>query len=146
MTLKPSVICIGAVLSVACSGAAPLRAETKPDIGSLTTGRITVLATPVTSFNRVSGSETHFGKLEFRGGLVLTAPGAPNFGGWSGLAMEPDAKRFVAVSDAGVWMTGSISYDGIHPMALTDTRMGPLLSQDGNPLKRYRDRDAEAVA
>ena len=141
-----SALCAVAAVSVAFLGASPLRAETKPDVGSLAAGPVSVAATPITSFNRIGGSETQFGKLEFRGGLVLTAPDARNFGGWSGLALDADGKRFVAVSDAGVWMTGAIAYDGARPAKLTDTRMGPILAQDGKPLKRNRDRDAEAVA
>ena len=36
--------------------------------------------------------------------LVLTSPVAAIFGGWSGLALDPDGKGFFAVSDAGTWI------------------------------------------
>ena len=46
--------------------------------------------------------------------MVLTSP-SPNFGGWSGLVLDDDAKSLLAISDTGVWMTGTIAYDGMHP-------------------------------
>jgi hypothetical protein len=118
----------------------------KPDITKLAPRAITVEAARISSFNRAGGGGDRFGKLIFRGGLVLTAPGAPNFGGWSGLAVDDDGRDFVAVSDSGVWLTGTIAYDGDAPQRVVDARLGPLLALDGKPLRRPRDRDAEAVA
>lgn len=122
-------------------------ADTKPPAMTRKAGPITVTATPITTFTRQSLSSAKvFGKLEFVGGLLLTVPDEPNFGGWSGLALDADAKRFVAVSDAGAWLTGAMTYkDGV-VTGLTDTQMGPLLGMDGAPLQRRRDRDSEAVA
>jgi hypothetical protein len=122
------------------------QADVKPDPSKLVPASITVEARPITSFNRVGSAETRFGRLDFRGGLVLTAPDTPNFGGWSGLAVDADGKGFAAVSDSGVWMTGSLAYADGRPAAITNARLGPLLALDGKPLKRNRDRDAEAIA
>ena len=121
-------------------------ADTKPDTSKLEAGPISISAAAITSFQRTGGSETRFGKLNFRGGLVLTAPGEPNFGGWSGFVLDDDGKSFIAVSDSGVWLKGAIRYQSAAPMAIDNARMGPLLASDGRPLKRARDRDAEAMA
>jgi hypothetical protein len=135
------------ILAVLAFAFAPSgRADPKPSIGGLEAGPVTVTATPITSFNRTGSTTTRFGKLEFRGGLVLAAPGNKYFGGWSGLVLDADGKAFTSVSDGGVWMTGAITYTNGAPSAITDARIGPLLALDGKNLKRNRDRDAEAIA
>lgn len=119
-------------------------AETKPGLTSLEVTELKISAQPVSSFGR-AGTKGDTGKLSFRGGLVLSADHA-NFGGWSGLALEDDGRKFIAVSDAGAWMAGEITYNGEAPSGVRDARMGPLLTLDGKNLKKGRDRDAEAVA
>lgn len=120
-------------------------AQGKPDPTRLVVGPITISAAPITSFNRGGVGRVDTGKLEFLGGLVLTAPDNPNFGGWSGLAFDADGKSFVSVSDSGIWLTGTLMMDGTAPKSIDNARMGPLLGQDGKPHKRPRDRDAEAI-
>ena len=121
-------------------------ADPKPDIAKLKPAPVTVSAAALSGFQRLSGSETRFGKLEFRGGLVLTAPGVENFGGWSGLVVDADGKGFLTVSDAGAWMTGRIEYAGDKPTGISDARLGPIRAQGDKTLKKRKDRDAEAVA
>ena len=120
-------------------------AQGKPDPTRLVTGPVTISAAPFTSFNRAGVGSVDTGKLDFLGGLVLTAPDNPNFGGWSGLAFDADGKSFVSVSDSGIWMTGTLMLDGTTPKGIDNARMGPLLGQDGKPHRRPRDRDAEAI-
>lgn len=135
----------GSVIAFAVMFAASSQADTKPDIATLEAGAISVSAVPIKSFSRSGSNQTHFGKLDFRGGLVLSAPGTRNFGGWSGLVFDPDGKGFASISDSGVWMTGVLRYaDGV-PVAITGAKIGPLLALDGKPLKRSRDRDAESL-
>jgi hypothetical protein len=74
----------------------------------------------------------------------LTSP-STNFGGWSGLEIDPDGRKIVAVSDAGVWMTAELVYDGALLKDLKAARLGPLLATNGKPLTSERDRDAEGV-
>jgi hypothetical protein len=62
------------------------RAEEKPESGEVPE-TITVEARPIASFDRVEPGKTHFGKLKWLGGLVLTSPSS-HFGGWSGLAVD----------------------------------------------------------
>lgn len=136
---RPAAAVVAFVLLIA-----PVHAQGKPDTVGLETEPIDVAARPLEQFDKTASGKTRFGRLEWRGGLVLSSP-AESFGGWSGLAMEADGKSFVAVSDAGTWLTGEIAYTGTRPSGIKNTRLGPLLGQGDKTLKRNRDRDAEAV-
>ncbi|MCC7251142.1 esterase-like activity of phytase family protein [Hyphomicrobium sp.] len=106
---------------------------------------IEVHARPIASFARSGGAPLLHRRLAWRGGLVLTST-SPHFGGWSGLTLSRDGKHFVAVSDAGVWMTGALAYDDdSRPQGLSGVRIGGLRTLKGGPLTRMRDRDAEAI-
>ena len=48
---------------------------------------ITVVATPIRSFDPSDASKTRFAALTFRGGLLLRSPDS-HFGGWSGLRLS----------------------------------------------------------
>lgn len=130
-----------ALAVVLCAGFAI--ADTKPAMNKLSPGPFTLKTSPISSFGR-AGQPVSTGELEWRGGLLLQSE-HKNFGGWSGLAIERDGRRFVAVSDAGAWMTGEITYSGNAPSGINRPRIGPLLTRDGQNLTRGRDRDAEAV-
>lgn len=119
-------------------------ADAKPDISNLQAAPIVVKALPLTSFAR-SGPDRPLGKLTFLGGLVLTSP-SPYFGGWSGLLVDDDAKRLIALSDSGVWMEATLKYAGLRPMGIMDAVLGPLLEKGGHPISRARDRDSESIA
>lgn len=106
---------------------------------------IAVEARPIRHFSRTDVTRTRFGKLEFRGGLVLTST-SPYFGGWSALALDARGHRLLAISDTGAWMTGEIVYDGAKPAGLAGAVVGPLLDKDGAPFKSWRDRDSEGLA
>ena len=105
---------------------------------------IEVTARPIQYFARGGAAQKRFGRLEFRGGLVL-ASAAKAFGGLSGLAIEPDGRRFIAVSDEGAWLTGEIVYDKDAPSGIRNAKMGPFRGIGGRPLDKKRDLDAEAV-
>jgi hypothetical protein len=132
----------GAVALTAAATPAALAA--KPKTADHESGAVDVAAKPIRDFFRLGTGKT-FGALTFRGGLVLSSADE-RFGGWSGIAMDPDGRRFLAVSDAGTWLLADLVYDGKQPAAVTTARMGPLLASDGRPLTRLRDRDPEAVA
>lgn len=93
---------------------------------------------------RLSDRDDHLGPLTFLGGLVLTSP-SPYFGGWSALALDPAATRFVAVSDAGLWLTGRFTERDGRLAGVEDTELGPLLGPNGAPLALSRRGDAESV-
>jgi hypothetical protein len=119
-------------------------ANMKPSTKGLTTQDISVEATPIAAFDKSDASQTRFGSLEWRGGLVLTS-NAANFGGWSGLAVDDGGKRLIAVSDGGTWLTANLTYEGSKPSALAGARIGAITARDGSNLRKTRDRDAEAV-
>lgn len=120
-------------------------AYVKPSAADIEAEAIEVAARPITSFSRVT-SDTRFGKLEFRGGLVLTSS-SRNFGGWSGLLLDDTGRNLVAVSDAGAWMTARIGYDSLRrPIAIENARLGSLKALSSKSLRKNRDRDAEALA
>ncbi len=118
----------------------------KPSMVDLVTGPISVEAKPLEGFDRVDRDKTKFGKLTWRGGLVLTSP-SNYFGGWSGLAIDPDGKNFFAITDAGAWMSGTLTSDAKGaPTGMTDVTLGAIQSEKGDPLLRKKDQDAEGLA
>lgn len=119
-------------------------AEPKPNPQKLEVRSIAVAAKPISVFDRTNPNQKRFGKLTFVGGLQLSSK-EKSFGGWSGLAIDKDGEGFVAVSDAGLWMTGRLSYKGGVLSGVEETRAGPLKALSGKNLRRERDRDAEAV-
>jgi hypothetical protein len=112
---------------------------------ALAQGRIDVRAAPVPYFDHRDHDLRRFGKLEYRGGLELTSP-SRDFGGISGLRMEPDGGRFLAVTDTGHWLRGRIVYSGAAPAAVADAEMAPMLGPDGRRLAARGWRDTEAIA
>jgi hypothetical protein len=113
-----------------------------PAAPSAPNGLITVTARKIETFSRTS-DEKRFGRLTFRGGLVLTSDNK-DFGGLSGIDIEADGKSFVAITDEGHWLTGHLTYDGTAPSGLTNVRQGPIFGIGGRALTRKRDLDAEA--
>lgn len=88
---------------------------------------------------------TRFGKLDWLGGIVLSSS-SPRFGGFSGLDIDKDGKRLIAVSDKGAWLTAEIDYDGHRPIGLKNARLGPLRDPKGAPLAGKKNSDAEGLA
>jgi len=108
------------------------------------TQSIEILAREIDGFDRQHGERRQFGRLEWRGGLVLNSPAAV-FGGWSGLVLDDDGRRLLAISDSGTWMSAEVTYRGVKPAGLRNAQVGPLLGLGGKRLTRTRDRDAEAL-
>ena len=122
----------------------PAHAQVKPATGRLKAEPIEVSVRRLSGFQRTNSEKRTFGKLTWRGGLVLSSP-ARNFGGWSGLAVDADGQRFVSVSDAGVWIAGTLTYDEKGLLKGVDgVRLGPILARNGAAV-RGRDRDAEGI-
>jgi hypothetical protein len=115
----------------------------KPKAGVVEAVSITVEARSIAAFDKRHPEQKTFGKLEWRGGLVLTSPSA-SFGGWSALAIDPDGRRLLAISDTGVWLTGELDLDGGRPAGIRGAKLGPLVNADGSPLG-HGDDDSEAV-
>ena len=106
--------------------------------------KIAVEATPITSFDTRDPAQLRFGALTFRGGLVLTS-NHPAFGGISGLHIEADGARFIAVTDRGSWLRGRIVYDNGKPVGVADAELAPILGADGTPLAAHKWFDTESL-
>lgn len=85
------------------------------------------------------------GALSYRGGVRLTSSNA-RFGGLSGLSVSTDGKHLVAVSDTGLWVTGTLTYDAEGRLnGLIDTKIEPLRGADGKNLIGKKPGDAESL-
>ncbi|MFM9937938.1 MAG: esterase-like activity of phytase family protein [Hyphomicrobiaceae bacterium] len=122
----------------------PPAAATAPTAAPDDTRAIEVTARRIVAFDRGSGDRRRFGRLEYRGGLVLTSS-VKAFGGYSGLTITPDGRRFLAVSDEGTWLAADIVYEGTTPSAIQNARIGPIHGIGGRNLSKKRDLDAEAI-
>ena len=107
--------------------------------------KIDVQAKPITAFQPGEPSRTRFGALVYRGGIELTSP-YREFGGISALRVETDGARFLAVTDKGRWLRGSIVYDGARPVGVADAEMAPVLGPDGRTLAARGWYDTESLA
>ena len=123
------------------------RAQTVPASLSTVTAPVSieVAAQPIRAFDPRDRTHVQFGALRFRSGLVLTSK-FHDFGGLSGLRLEPDGAKFVSFSDKGNWFTGRIVYrDGIMT-GLADVECAPMLWADGRPLASRGWFDTESLA
>jgi hypothetical protein len=127
-----------ALVALAASGAAARNtaaANVRP---------LEIEARPIPNFQSLNPGQRRFGKLDYRGGLVLTSRDA-SFGGWSGLVVAPDGRRMMAISDEGTWFSAEIDYRDGAPIALNQARIGPILALKGRLLGKKRDFDAESI-
>lgn len=145
-SVAPGLVGVASIVGVTMiSGSLALGASVKPSPAGLKPAKVGITAQPIEFFHKSDRSRTSFGKLIWRGGLVLTAA-SPNFGGLSGLVVGDDGRSLLAVSDAGTWMRGRLAYDGDRLSGIEEASLGPIVGLDGQPLKRHRDRDAEGIA
>lgn len=132
------------VAAVASVGAAAV-ATAKPKVLPVQPEAIAVKAVPIAHFDPREPERRRFGKLEYRGGLELTAGNAA-FGGWSSLRLDPTGTRMVAVSDAGVWLTGRLEYTDGRLSGLADVEIAAIRGSAGETLSRIGRADVEALA
>jgi hypothetical protein len=135
---------VGVLAVGACTVASwPLAAQ--PNDGLDAAQPIEINARVLQHFQSSRPDARRFGDLEFRGGLMLSSP-SEHFGGLSGLVMDAEGKRLLAVSDRGAWLAAGVAYDKSGALAaVTGGRMGPLLALRGRSLKSKREQDAESV-
>ena len=84
-------------------------------------------------------------RLTFLGGLTLESD-AKRFGGFSGLEVSRDGKRFLAVSDKGTWFSGKFTYTDGRLSGVHGTELAPIRNRKGKVSSRKSRTDAEAVA
>ena len=131
------------ILSLLVFAAAPAAAQRgAPDPPA----KITIAARTIDAFNLREPDAVRFGALEFRGGLELTSPHR-DFGGVSAIRVAVDGAQFVALTDKGHWLTGTIVYDAKgHPQGIGDAVMAPMLAADGRTLASHGWYDTESIA
>ena len=125
-------------------GAGPAVAEQHTSVRAPAVAPVEVTAQSIPYFRRDS-RERDFGRLRYLGGLHLTSEDE-RFGGFSGLIVEPDGKRFLSITDDGNWLSGRFVYDGDRIAEIASASMGPLLARSGRLLRGKRERDSEALA
>ncbi len=134
----PVLVCALVLLAV------PVLLAFKPDNALTGPQTVAITATPV-PLDRDAPDRKQFGKLVWLGTVELTAT-APQFGGYSGLAIDTSGTRLFAVSDAGTWLAAEIVTSGGKIEKLTAAKIGPLLGPGGRVSKNKHDADAEAIA
>lgn len=84
-------------------------------------------------------------KLEWRGGMEVASID-DRFGGISGILLEDQGNRLIAITDTGNWITANVEYrDGvIHD--LTDTKIEKIRGAPGEQLSGKFNTDAEGLA
>jgi hypothetical protein len=106
--------------------------------------RLAIQSQAIEAFDPREPARAAFGKLSFRGGLVLESSHR-DFGGLSGLRFLDNGERFLAVTDKGHWLRGRLVYRDGRPIAVADAEIAPILGPDGQPRKR-RPYDAESLS
>lgn len=131
-----AVLLAGLMSSVAHAGA-------KPDTLKLKRHKINISARPV-SFAKGNEDIKVFGDLVYRNGFVLTSS-SPFWGGLSGITISKQGAHVAMVSDAGFWARMELSYAQNRLRPPASALIGPLRALGDKPLKRDKDRDAEAI-
>ncbi len=106
--------------------------------------QVTITAEPF-SINPMTSRGSKIGKLTWLCGLVLRSA-TPQFGGFSGLALNSAGDRLTALTDEGAWLSADLKLRDGCVDGLTGARMGPLLGAKGKPLTGKRVTDSEALA
>lgn len=105
---------------------------------------ITITAEPF-SVNALTQRGGKIGKLTWLCGLILRSD-APQFGGFSGLAIDKTGTKLTALSDEGAWLAADLKLSDGCVTGLTSARMGPLTGAAGKSLGAKRVSDSEGLA
>lgn len=112
---------------------------------ALTPRDILIEAHTIPHFLSTAPQTSRFGKLTFLGGVELKSKD-PDFGGLSGLVIDPDGKSFIAITDRSHWVTGSFILQGEAITGITQARIAPMLAPNGRRLRESRYYDTEGLA
>jgi hypothetical protein len=106
---------------------------------------ITVRTWPIRSF-RIASSQTHFGPLEFVGGLEM-ASSSRDFGALSAFRFLEPGGRFAGVADTGFWFFGRLEHDAAgKPSGIADFTMQQMVDPRGQAIADKGRADAEGLA
>lgn len=144
LTRAGGVRLAAALAGLALAGGLVLSAFTKPRVAPAEPVSIIVSAHPVTRF-KVNDETRRFGSLEFLGGLVLTS-GYPGFGGISAFRFDGPDHHFLALTDAGLFLSGRLDLDGERPTGLSDVSAVAILDDKGQPFPNSGRADSESLA
>ena len=89
-------------------------------------------------------TRTKVGELTYAGGLELHSTDA-SFGGLSGLVVSEDGMHFLAISDRGTWLAGTLAYSGPKLSGVTGVSEAPILDWRGQELT-FGNNDSEGLA
>ncbi|MGI9353074.1 MAG: esterase-like activity of phytase family protein [Rhizobiaceae bacterium] len=99
---------------------------------------------PIEHFLPENRKQIIFGELEFLGGLVVTSD-HEDFGGVSGFRFLENTNNFLAVTDEGKWISGTLERKASRPTGVTNSRLGTLRKANGKKLKGKQNADAEGL-
>ncbi|NJO22594.1 MAG: hypothetical protein HC868_06170 [Sphingomonadales bacterium] len=133
MISRRQLLAGGSAFLVHAAAAPGLQAKPASDVVE----PLEISARPLEHFSKLNPTQRRFGRLEYRGGLLLASE-HKSFGGLSDLVMSRDGRRALMISDEGHWISAEIVYDGMRPAGLRSARIGPLRSS--------KDRNSSASA
>ncbi|MGH1352502.1 MAG: esterase-like activity of phytase family protein [Methyloligellaceae bacterium] len=105
--------------------------------------KVEVSAAPI-SFDRNATDRIKFGRLIWRGGLVLRSDDK-RFGGISGLTIDRQGKHIVGITDNSSWIKAELVYHGQRLSGINNVMMGPLKGPNKKPFLLPNYQDAEAI-
>jgi hypothetical protein len=105
--------------------------------------RALVLESAPAKFATNDPDETRVGQLIWRGTIKLTSKD-PDFGGLSGLVVSEDGKRFLAITDAAHWATGTFDFSNGRLTGARGERIVPMLDANGQVMSG-KQGDAEGL-
>lgn len=139
--LRRGIVILAAAVAGLLSGLVPLGAQDLLSEGQ----PVKVRAKAIDSFH-IGHDTKRFGKLTFLGGLELIASDR-KIGGLSGLLSLDNGNRFLAVTDNGHWVSGTIDQsEDSKPLGISDVRYSHLRGSDGKTLRARWGHDTEALA
>ncbi|MBC8049637.1 MAG: esterase-like activity of phytase family protein [Chitinophagales bacterium] len=97
------------------------------------------------SVNALTPRGGKIGKLTWLCGLILRSD-APQFGGFSGLAIDKTGTKLTALSDEGSWLAADFKHSDGCITGFANARMGPLSGAGGKSLGGKRVSDSEGLA
>ncbi|RAX41637.1 hypothetical protein DQ393_08440 [Rhizobium tropici] len=108
-------------------------------------GPAAVQAKVISTF-RSGSDQSHFGSLEFLGGLELSSDN-PLLGAISAIRFRADQRHFISVLDTGHWLTGAVERDEAGRLrGIGDVQILPMIDRDGGTDTGKGDLDAEGLA
>lgn len=100
--------------------------------------------TPLRIFDPNRPDAKKFGRLVFRGGLVLSSSHA-DFGGISAMRFTDNDGSFVALTDKARVITGVLVREGGRPAKIVNAAITRIKAANGRTITGARDKDSEAL-